>query len=208
MISNKPIELAHVTYNHSTWDGAYSDEEIKMLVNYFSTMPTENASVETSNSKTKILNSIRTSDISFHEYDNNNDNTKWFFDKTNNLIKVMNDNFYQFDLHGYDYFQYGEYDGNKKSKYDYHLDMRFGWSNDPAVYVQGTRKLSFVLCLSDPSEYEGGNFLINLGPSVIEVPQKKGRMIAFPSFIMHKVSEVTSGKRKSIAIWTTGPKFK
>jgi PKHD-type hydroxylase len=33
-------------------------------------------------------------------------------------------------------------------------------------------------------------------------------MIIFPSFMIHRVAPVTKGKRKSVVVWVTGPKFK
>jgi PKHD-type hydroxylase len=37
---------------------------------------------------------------------------------------------------------------------------------------------------------------------------KKGTVIAFPSFIPHRVTELTSGVRKSLVGWIEGPKFR
>ena len=74
-----------------------------------------------------------------------------------------------------------------------------------------TRKLSVVFLLNQPNvDFKGGDFQICLGlqETPVNVEMKKGRMIAFPSFLIHKVTEVTEGIRKSIAIWVTGPKFK
>jgi len=58
--------------------------------------------------------------------------------------------------------------------------------------------------------YEGGEFQINNGQEkdVETIPTKKGRMIIFPSFMIHRVAPVTKGKRKSVVVWVTGPKFK
>jgi PKHD-type hydroxylase len=206
-ILNNPVERANVIHSHCTWNDPYSTDEIEVLETYCSKLETRPGLLGRKH-EDELNTNIRLSNISFVSYDDAE--IKWFFHKTNNIIQSLNEKFYQFDLNGYDQFQYGEYDGDKKSKYEYHLDMRFGWSDDPSSYVYGHRKLSFVLCLSDSSEYEGGKFLINMGnqENPIEIPQKKGKVIVFPSFIMHKVSEVTSGKRKSIVIWTTGPKFK
>ncbi len=36
----------------------------------------------------------------------------------------------------------------------------------------------------------------------------KGRMIFFPSFLIHRVAPVTQGIRRSLVIWVTGPKFR
>jgi PKHD-type hydroxylase len=65
-----------------------------------------------------------------------------------------------------------------------------------------------VLQLSDPDEYEGGNLeiLSSREPTVIE--KKKGLVSVFPSYILHRVTPVTSGVRKTLVVWTTGPKFR
>jgi PKHD-type hydroxylase len=70
------------------------------------------------------------------------------------------------------------------------------------------RKLSFSLILSNPDEYTGGDFEILISRKSDSVTQTRGRVIAFPSFIMHRVSPLTSGVRKSIVFWALGPKFK
>jgi PKHD-type hydroxylase len=41
-----------------------------------------------------------------------------------------------------------------------------------------------------------------------EIEQKRGRIILFPSFFLHKVCPVTKGIRKSIVAWVEGPKFR
>jgi PKHD-type hydroxylase len=71
------------------------------------------------------------------------------------------------------------------------------------------RKLSFSLVLSDSADYEGGAlefFTSSAGPS--EAEQKRGRVIAFPSYMVHRVTPITKGVRKSIVFWVVGPKFK
>ena len=68
--------------------------------------------------------------------------------------------------------------------------------------------MRILFLLTDPeTDYTGGNFEINTGGNSEIVPFPKGRIIAFPSFILHRVTPVTSGTRKSIVIWVTGPKF-
>ena len=71
------------------------------------------------------------------------------------------------------------------------------------------RKLSFVLQLSDPDDYEGGNLqlLDEAGKSYI-APRQRGTMILFDSRTMHRVLKVKSGVRKSIVGWTVGPRWK
>jgi PKHD-type hydroxylase len=64
--------------------------------------------------------------------------------------------------------------------------------------------------LNDPSEYKGGKFQFNEGTekAALDVPQVKGRMILFPSFMIHRVTPVTKGIRKSLVAWVLGPKFR
>jgi PKHD-type hydroxylase len=68
------------------------------------------------------------------------------------------------------------------------------------------RKLSLVCQLSDPSEYEGGELQINTGE--IFTPEKqKGTVILFPSYLLHRVTPVTKGTRRSLVLWIEGPAF-
>lgn len=75
--------------------------------------------------------------------------------------------------------------------------------------IELVRKLSFVLQLSDPDDYEGGNLqlLDEAGNSYI-VPRQRGTMILFDSRTQHRVLKVKSGVRKSIVGWTVGPRWK
>ena len=71
------------------------------------------------------------------------------------------------------------------------------------------RKLSFVLQLSDPDDYEGGNLqLLDEGGKTYFAPRKRGCVILFDSRTQHRVLPVKSGLRKSIVGWTVGPRWK
>ena len=75
--------------------------------------------------------------------------------------------------------------------------------------IELVRKLSFVLQLSDPTDYEGGNLqLINeMGQSYI-APRQRGTIILFDSRTQHRVLKVKKGLRKSLVGWTVGPRWK
>ena len=71
------------------------------------------------------------------------------------------------------------------------------------------RKLSFVLQLSDPDDYEGGNLqLLDESGNSYFAPRHRGCMILFDSRTQHRVLPVKSGLRKSIVGWTVGPRWK
>jgi PKHD-type hydroxylase len=131
------------------------------------------------------------------------------FDRMNNVIEEMNDRFYNFILNGYDAFQYTEYHHEEKGEYNFHMDTGFGDRCGDEHFE--TRKLSVVMCLNRPGvNFEGGQFYMNTGneKESFEVEMKRGRIIFFPSFLIHRVAPVTKGIRKSLVIWVTGPKFR
>lgn len=86
---------------------------------------------------------------------------------------------------------------SKKQHYDWHED----WS--PLDSSKDVRKVSVVILLNDPSEFEGGEFEFKHEG---KVDLKQGSVIAFPSFLQHRVNPVTKGIRKSAVCWIAGPK--
>jgi predicted 2-oxoglutarate/Fe(II)-dependent dioxygenase YbiX len=110
----------------------------------------------------------------------------------------INKLWYRFDLDGrpfepYQYTVYGVGDG-----YGWHIDC--GSLN--------RRKLSFTLQLSDPADYDGGELEIWTGAEPQVMPKEKGTLIAFPSFMLHRVKPVTRGVRKALVIWASGEPFR
>ena len=74
--------------------------------------------------------------------------------------------------------------------------------------VAPSRKISFIINLSDPAEYEGGDisFLnIDSEPSVLNV---QGSCIIFPSYMPYSISPVTTGTKKIIVGHVHGAIFK
>jgi PKHD-type hydroxylase len=99
--------------------------------------------------------------------------------------------------------QFTEYHGSQEGEYGWHFDTFWG---NPTTY---DRKLSVVIQLSDPTDYEGGEFQID--PQFQKIPEEfkqRGSILVFPSPIRHRVTPVTSGLRKSLVSWIEGPKFK
>lgn len=197
-IYNNPWQRSQITFPYVTWDGAFTDEELKAIVDYCDSSGTEQGVTFGAQSKEDI-EKHRVSNVKFHE---RNENTAWIFDKLNFIIQAANEQFYNFHLNGYDSFQYTTYDSN--GRYDWHTDMTFGekFGNDAEP-----RKLSLSLALND--DFEGGEFQINNGKeeTPLIVPMHKGRAVLFPSFMIHRVTPVTKGNRKSLVVWCLGPKF-
>ena len=99
--------------------------------------------------------------------------------------------------------QYTEYHASEGGKYDWHHDVH--WEGDGPT----DRKLSLTVQLSDPADYEGGNFEFaaceQLPP---HYAKQRGTVVVFPSYLSHRVSPVTSGVRKSLVAWFHGPRWR
>ena len=44
--------------------------------------------------------------------------------------------------------------------------------------------------------------------NIDSVEMRKGTLILFPSFQLHRIAPVTKGVRKSLVVWVLGPKFR
>jgi PKHD-type hydroxylase len=68
--------------------------------------------------------------------------------------------------------------------------------------------LTSIIQLSDETTYEGGDLILeNVSESPPEKIKNQGTMLTFPSFIYHRLTPVTKGKRYSLVGWFEGPKF-
>ena len=101
-------------------------------------------------------------------------------------------------------FQLGRPEQIQLTAYD--KDGFYGWHEDWAPFALGpsVRKVSVIALLSDPKDFEGGKFQID---GDVEIEMKRGTVVAFPSFVRHQVTPVTSGKRYSAVCWINGPRI-
>lgn len=218
-IANDPKVRSMIIYPWCYWDNVFSQEELDRMCDYFSKHGVErgktqgqdekdvaNLEIEISQStksNSSELNFPRKSMVKFHNY---GEDTSWFFHKLNWAIEQLNNQFYNFDLNGYDSVQYTEYYDYEQGKYDFHMDT---FMTNPIENEM--RKLSITMLLNEPEiDFEGGEFEINQHKEIdpIKVDAKRGRIIAFPSFMLHRVAPVTKGTRKSLVVWVLGPKFR
>jgi PKHD-type hydroxylase len=202
-----PKERMGVTYPYVYWDGLFTDEELELVKGYCDTLELDTASTVGKNGEMDFENPARKSDIAWIRP---NDENMWIFERFTWVIEKLNDRFYEFNLNGFEVIQYTVYNEDGQQRYDLHMDTILG--TDKSMDLPETRKLSLSMVLSDPSEYEGGQFQMQTGSpeedKLMTVEQLKGRVIGFPSFLLHRVTPVTKGIRKSLVIWVEGPKFK
>ena len=149
------------------------------------------------NSDDNPLNeSIRKSRIKWISYD---DNSGWLYDKIYPLIMEANSILWGFSIASIDdSIQYTEYYENG-GHYDWHMDM--------GSFPNNNRKVSITIQLSNPDDYEGGDFEFWLNDTPWKAPKEQGLAILFPSYLMHRVTPVTKGTRKSLVLWVGGTTF-
>jgi PKHD-type hydroxylase len=83
----------------------------------------------------------------------------------------------------------------------------FDWHTDLGIGPMSTRKISVSVQLSEASDYSGGD--LELCPhGVIDRFRGIGNAIAFPAYIAHRVTPVTSGHRHALVAWIHGPAFR
>ena len=90
----------------------------------------------------------------------------------------------------------------------YHTDMnRYDWHGDGSDDPRYDIKITALINISQ-EEYEGGEFQIFVcGEKTVTEFANPGDVILLKSHVQHRVLPVTSGERKTLAIFLPGPKF-
>lgn len=178
------------------FDGGFTEDEIARIER----LSTEfNLTAATISDQGLIDETVRKSTVGWIPFQ---DKYRWLYEKLGKMIVEANDVIWQFDLRPLDeHIQYTEYH-NDGGHYGFHLDVGPG-------YPLNQRKISITVQLSDGSEYEGGDFQILRGDGEPEnLPKKKGAVLVFPSYILHRVTPVTKGTRKSLVLWVGGDSYR
>lgn len=155
----------------------------------------------------------RKSDIFFINEDQLNNNV--VYQKIVQQFVYFNDKYFQADITDFMQMQYTYYDGAGEH-FNWHPDGCFSYEKKDNVVVDKSvafRKMTVALCLSDESEYEGGEFLlidpfVDPSRAIASFKMTAGEAVMFPAFLFHKVNPIISGTRKSIVLWGCGPKWR
>lgn len=167
--------------------GALTNAEITKLCTYATTLPLQARN-----------HSMRKS--RFHLFDIN-DETKWLYNRLSKFMHDINHQYFGYDLTTIAEIQYTEYSPEYAGEFCDHLD----W----APSLTRPRKLSISIQLSESNEYEGGDLQLQLGGNHTYVASRtKGDAFIFPAFLLHGVTPITKGIRRSLIIWSYGPEFR
>lgn len=188
----------HPTATFVIWANAFSPDELALIEAYGDRLTAEKATVAADASDgTLVRGDIRVTQTAWMAL---GPESKWIYDRIQGVARMLNDRVYQFAISGFsEHLQYTVYHGTEGGRYDWHVDQ------GP---LRTRRKLSISVQLSDPSQYEGCDLQFYAGNQTETAPRERGTVIAFPSYVLHRVTPCTKGTRKAIVAWTTGPQFK
>lgn len=145
---------------------------------------------------------IRRSEVSF--INGSHKDFDFLYDEIWRRAIEANHLMFNFHITKLDFIQFAKYEASENGEYKKHQDVF--WINGDPIYH---RKLTCLIQLSDPNDYEGGDFElsdISEYPDPVDIRQQ-GTMIFIPSFVYHQANLVTKGTRYSIAAWIDGPKW-
>jgi len=144
---------------------------------------------------------------------------RWLYKLIHPFVKMANENA------GWNF----EWDWSENMQFSHYKKGYFyGWHNDSSPIPLDDpsnpqshgkiRKLSTVISLSNPASYQGGQFQMDYRAedpdegdrqihNVSEL-NEQGTLLCFPSFIWHRLQQLTKGKRYSLIVWHWGLPFK
>lgn len=177
--------------NWQMWQGV-SRETIDFILKEIEPLEYVEAKIFSGNKK---KDKVRRSHIKWCSHNNAIRNILWSF------VSQSNRNAFGFDVTDIGDIQYTEYLAIDEGHYDIHHDI--DWNSEKFF----DRKLSITVQLSEPEEYQGGDFEFTECKSPTDY-KKLGTVLVFPSYLQHKVTPVIKGKRKSLVAWFEGPRWK
>lgn len=178
----------------ATWTGGFTDFEISRIINIGDLLE---SGPGITGSQCNVDKEIRHSSTSWLKLDHD---THFVYERLGYIARQLNGQYFDYDIWGFgEDLQYTVYRGDHG---------HYTWHQDCGLSTEYPRKLSMVLQLSDPSEYEGGDLEILSGVDPIKITKEKGLVTVFPSFMLHRVTPVTKGVRKTLVVWLVGPRFR
>jgi PKHD-type hydroxylase len=182
--------------HYAWWTGGFSNDEIEKIKQIGRALETKPSIVGTGGGS--LDEKTRKSRNSWIPYAQE---SAFIYDKLGYIARMLNGEFFEFDLYGFgEPIQYTMYEASH-NHYDWHMDRGLMGGSAP-------RKLSLVLQLSDPHEYDGGDLELFISNQPTVLAKEKGKVYAFPSYIMHRVTPVTRGLRETVVVWLCGNKFR
>ncbi len=187
------------------YDAVFTARQCDRIVEQASSLAIDPARVGTNEDDYELVDEVRQAHIAWIPAD---EPYVWIHDKLTSVVQKANRT-YGYDLIGFtEDLQFTEYAG-AGAFYDWHQD---GLDGDLAG-----RKLSLVVQLSDPADYDGGDlelFGVDGDGGSMDLDEWRprvrghGSVVVFPAFEFHRVTPLTAGTRRSLVCWVGGPPFR
>lgn len=181
--------------NYYYYKSAFSEQEIKNILFKLQSIEFE---------KAKVLNgepseSVRVSSLKWIP---KTEEWNWVYQRLMEIALEANQKLWHFDIFSVEQIQYTEYNERNLGHYSWHQDL--------GENLASHRKISISVQLSDPSTYNGGDLQFWFGgdSNAVSVEKALGEATIFPSFMMHRVTKVYWGTRKSLVLWIGGSHFR
>ena len=125
---------------------------------------------------------------------------RWLYERIWAAAQECNRLFFCVDIAGVEgNVQLARYDGGNRGFYDWHTDF---------AGIAPRRKISISIQLSRPEDYDGGDLELLYGNEPRRLDRTRGTLLAFPSFMLHRVTPVTRGARWSLVAWILGTRWR
>lgn len=194
MLSPRPAATPVPAGECVVWENAFSNAELQTIEKYGDGLAQQTADLS---GKRADYDAIRVTRVAWIE---RKPETAWLYGRLEDMVLRLNEQYFKYELYGLaESFQYTVYHGSEGSHFD--------WHKDHGNAHEEPRKISLSLQLSEASAYEGCDLELH-GAHVQAAPRTRGTMIAFPSYMLHRVTPIISGVRKSLVIWAAGPEFR
>jgi len=179
---------------HGVWKEGFTEEEVEKIVFLEKLMDFTKGRVG-AQSKQKLDTTTRDSDVCFLTPD---ENAQWIFQRLADITPRVNYDLFLYDIEAIETIQFTRY--TEDQFYDWHIDSHNVWLNYE-------RKISGVVFLDDPEDYEGGELEIITDGSPdrsIKIKPGKGEIAFFASWMPHRALPVTKGTRRTLVFWVQG----
>lgn len=180
------------------WQGLFTATELDAIAQLGDSLALEKAELSVG---AQGYENIRRTLVAWVE---RNAETDMLYRRIEEAVLALNARYFRFDLSGLASFQYALYGGPEGGHFDWHKD----YGRDPADPAREPRKLTLSLQLSDPADYEGCELQVRAGNKIDVAPKARGTLVAFPANVLHQVTPILSGVRKSLVVWAVGPEFR
>lgn len=127
----------------------------------------------------------------------------WLFARVRDRVMWANADHFRFDLHGlWQNINYLRYD---EAKTESEIPGHYDWHQDFGGGESSQRKLSVVIQLSKPEDYDGCRLHLHNEREFDPGHVQQGDMVIFPSWTVHRVTPITRGRRRALVSWVSGP---